>query len=117
MREATRMMPALSNRAWTAVSLETRAPVWLAAARLPASVVPAFIPARVQPLAARLRAWANRRLGSFTVSMYRSLTGEEPGPWAWSKRPRRSVTPVWAELPTVRKELKASPRLVACSAR
>ena len=51
--------------ACTAVSLVVIAPVWLAAARLPASVAPDLMPAREQPLRLRLRAWWRNAPGCF----------------------------------------------------
>ena len=58
------------NKAETAVSEPAKAPVWDEAARAPASVVPAFIAAILQPFFISERQCFNNRSGDFIFSKY-----------------------------------------------
>jgi hypothetical protein len=67
-RPEQRTMPALRKSASTAESDEAIAPVWDDAARLPASVVPAFMAAILHPLRINEEAWCKSLSGFGIVS-------------------------------------------------
>ncbi len=99
------------------MSLLTIAPVWLAAARLPASVVPDLMPANKQPFWLKLRAYCKNACVSLRPSMYKMRMDALWPSSVSSYKPKMSVTSLWAELPTVTKELNGTPRRTACSAK